>query len=211
MSNFCDKCLAQPCKCVKLCSKCGVEKNTTNFHKDSRRLDGLYSSCKECKSEYYNSNRDKINTRKKINRQNNLEKSREWEKLNRIKNKSAIRISHRNYRNKKYKTDILFRIKRVVNSAIRNTMKDLKQTKNRKTLSILGCSSEELKIYLESKFKDGMSWDNYGEWHIDHKIPLATAKTENDVYKLNHYTNLQPLWAIDNLKKGANLNWTKTN
>jgi hypothetical protein len=48
-----------------------------------------------------------------------------------------------------------------------------------------------------------MTWSNMGEWHIDHIKPLATAKTEKDVYELNHYTNLQPLWAKDNLSKGA--------
>ena len=61
---------------------------------------------------------------------------------------------------------------------------------------------EFLKEHLESQFIDGMGWDNRVEWHIDHIIPLSSAKTEDELYRLCHYTNLQPLWAEDNLKKG---------
>jgi hypothetical protein len=66
----------------------------------------------------------------------------------------------------------------------------------------LGIDYDELKIYFESLFTEGMSWDNIGIWHIDHIIPLSTAKTEEDVIRLCHYTNLQPLWGEDNIKKG---------
>ena len=61
-----------------------------------------------------------------------------------------------------------------------------------------------IKIWIESKWLEGMSWDNHtvNGWHIDHVIPLASAKTEEEIYKLNHYTNLQPLWWYDNLSKG---------
>jgi hypothetical protein len=55
---------------------------------------------------------------------------------------------------------------------------------------------------LEKQFVVGMSWDNRNKWHIDHIIPLSSAKTEEEIYKLAHYTNLQPLWAEDNLSKG---------
>jgi hypothetical protein len=70
-------------------------------------------------------------------------------------------------------------------------------------LEIVGLSSEELKIYIESKFLEGMTWENYGlhGWHIDHIIPLSSVKTEDEIIKLCHYTNLQPLWAKDNLSK----------
>jgi hypothetical protein len=67
--------------------------------------------------------------------------------------------------------------------------------------SIVGCTYEYLKTYLESKFQEGMSWENQGLWHIDHIIPLSSGKNEEDIYKLCHFTNLQPLWAQDNLKK----------
>lgn len=66
---------------------------------------------------------------------------------------------------------------------------------------ILGCNYDEFVLYLSSKFCDGMSLENYGEWHIDHIVPLSTAKTECEIVHLCHYTNLQPLWKKDNLLK----------
>jgi hypothetical protein len=76
-----------------------------------------------------------------------------------------------------------------------------KITKKNKTFEIIGCSPEFLKEYIENLFIDGMSWENRNQWHIDHIIPLSSAKTEKQMYKLCHYTNLQPLWVEDNLKK----------
>ena len=75
-------------------------------------------------------------------------------------------------------------------------------TKKNKTFDIVGCSPESLKEHLEKQFTNGMTWDNRSEWHIDHIIPLSSAKTEEELYKLCHYSNLQPLWAGDNLSKG---------
>ena len=71
----------------------------------------------------------------------------------------------------------------------------------------MGCDIEFLKKHLENQFLDGMTWDDKGfyGWHIDHIIPLSSAKTEEDVYKLCHYTNLQPLWAKDNYNKGSKI------
>jgi hypothetical protein len=80
-------------------------------------------------------------------------------------------------------------------------------TKKNTTFIIVGCVPSELKIHLESQFTTGMSWDNYGlyGWHIDHKVPLSSAKSEEELLKLCHYSNLQPLWAEDNLKKGSSI------
>jgi len=60
---------------------------------------------------------------------------------------------------------------------------------------------------LEKKFVGGMSWENYGKWHIDHIIPLSSANNEDEIYKLCYYTNLQPLWSEENLKKGKKINY----
>jgi hypothetical protein len=67
---------------------------------------------------------------------------------------------------------------------------------------MLGCDYQTAFKHIESRFKKGMSWDNFGDWHIDHIIPLASAKTEEELIELCHYTNLQPLWAEENLIKG---------
>jgi hypothetical protein len=77
--------------------------------------------------------------------------------------------------------------------------------KDTRTEKILGCSYSFFKAYIEARFKEGMSWENRGQWHLDHIIPLATAKTKKELLKLNHYTNMQPLWANDNLIKSDNL------
>ena len=68
--------------------------------------------------------------------------------------------------------------------------------KTNKTFDIIGCIPNELKIYLENLFLDGMNWDNYGYygWHIDHIIPLSFGKNDKEIYELCHYKNLQPLW-----------------
>lgn len=71
-----------------------------------------------------------------------------------------------------------------------------------KTEIMIGCTYDELRRHLESMFRDGMSWENKGKWHIDHIIPLSSAKTQEDVIKLCHYSNLQPLWEQENKKKG---------
>lgn len=78
-------------------------------------------------------------------------------------------------------------------------------SKPSKTQEILGCDWSYLKTHLESKFTDGMSWENRSMWHVDHIIPLASAKSIEEVVRLCHYTNLQPLWAEDNLKKGSKI------
>jgi hypothetical protein len=86
---------------------------------------------------------------------------------------------------------------------INHFLKTSNTPKKGSTFNIVGCTPQFLKEHLEKQFKDGMSWDNYGlyGWHIDHILPLSSAKNEDEIYKLCHYTNLQPLWAKENLSK----------
>ena len=89
-------------------------------------------------------------------------------------------------------------------SIVRNRARSaLKQKKNKPTLEYLGCSTIKLKEHIEKQFKPGMTWDNYGKWHIDHIIPLKYDKpTLEETCKRLHYLNTQPLWAKDNIAKG---------
>jgi hypothetical protein len=85
-------------------------------------------------------------------------------------------------------------LKYSISRTIRRSLKCKGLSKNKKSMDILGCSIEFFKAYIEERFDDDMSWENYGTfWDIDHKIPLSTAITEEQVLELNHYTNLQPL------------------
>jgi hypothetical protein len=108
----------------------------------------------------------------------------------------------RKWQSEKIKSDPLFKLSRNLRSLIKNSMKKLNYKKSSKTEKILGCDFEFFQLYMELQFKPGMRWDNHAEWHIDHKTPISWAKTEEEVIKLNHFTNLQPLWAVENIKKG---------
>jgi hypothetical protein len=74
-----------------------------------------------------------------------------------------------------------------------------------RSFELLGTDLESFKAYMESLFTEGMTWENHGEWHIDHIVPLASGKTPEEIWELCHYTNLQPLWAEDNLRKHTKL------
>lgn len=106
------------------------------------------------------------------------------------------------YQQERLKTDPLFKLKRNLRSRLNKAVQF--GYKAGSAVDDLGCSIEELKIYLELRFQPGMTWNNYGDWHIDHVKPLASFDiTDPDqVKQACHYTNLQPLWKEDNLRKG---------
>lgn len=110
----------------------------------------------------------------------------------------------------RFNNDELFAVKKRVRNLVRNSFRKKGYHKlESKTKDIIGISFNEFKLYMESKFVDGMNWENKNKWHIDHIIPLSTAKSAQDLIALSHYTNLQPLWAMDNLKKGDKLIYTE--
>jgi hypothetical protein len=118
-----------------------------------------------------------------------------------VKNKNLFN----NKKKEKYQKDIIFRLSTNLRNRLNNFLKTKGYNKNSKTFEIIGCSPQQLLEHLENQFVPGMSWSNRNEWHIDHIIPLSSAKDESEIYKLSHYTNLQPLWKVDNLKKGCKL------
>jgi hypothetical protein len=147
--------------------------------------------------------RDKFNESKRKYYLNNIESERTKRKEYYLKNKEKERKKNDEWRKNKLKTDGFFRMKRRLRERIRDYMKG--KHIGKKTKDILGLDYEEFKVYISDKFTQDMSWDNYGFWHLDHIIPLCEAKNEEELFKLNHYSNLQPLWAEDNLKKNRRL------
>ena len=123
-----------------------------------------------------------------------------------IEQKNKDKVRRYNKWKNKWANDELFAIKVRLRNLVRNSFRKSGYNKfEMKTEAIVGINYEEFKQYMESKFQVGMTWGNRGDWHIDHIIPLSTAKSEEELIALSHYTNLQPLWAIDNLKKGARI------
>jgi hypothetical protein len=197
---------------TKVCSKCSVDKPLSEYNVCSRVKDGRKAECRECQrigsKEYKIKNKEKIkeyNSKwnsenksyyqeyRKIWEVNNYDKV--LEKRKRFKEKNPNYIN--NYNKQRKKEDILFNL----TCSMRNQVNRIVKSDNSRTTDIIGCSPQELKEHLEKQFVSGMTWENRNEWHIDHIIPLSSAKTEEELYKLCHYTNLQPLWAEDNLKK----------
>ena len=145
----------------------------------------------------YKENPEKL----KIYYENNKEKILEYKKNWSVVNRDKIKIQKKEYIKNRKKLDILYYLKSVCRLRLYHFLNKNNITKNNKTFEIIGCTPQELKEHLEKQFVVGMSWENKNLWHIDHIIPLSSAKTEEELYKLCHFTNLQPLWAEENLKK----------
>ena len=145
-------------------------------------------------------NKEKLLVKSREYREENKKKINDGLKLWKLKNREKVLESRKRERDRA-KIDIIFNLKNRMRCRLHHFLTKSIVTKKSKTFDILGCSPYFLKEHLEKQFKSGMTWDNRNEWHIDHIIPLSSAKTEEDIYKLCHYSNLQPLWAEDNLKK----------
>ena len=129
----------------------------------------------------------------------NIESEREKRKEYYYKNKEVLRCKTDEWKRKKMNEDGFYRMKKNLRDRIRGYLVD--DTKSKRTMDIVGLDKIEFKLYIQNKFTEGMSWENYGKWHLDHIKPLCQAKDKKEALILNHYTNLQPLWAEDNLKK----------
>jgi hypothetical protein len=214
---------------MKCCKKCNEFKSYDEFGKNKSKKDGIDIYCKKCNAlktlnskkdkeeiriynkeyrvknssklkdyhlNYYLNNSDIIKDRTKS--YSKTEKSKKYKKKYRLENKEKISEYNVTYRDIKKDDQIRHRIS--------ESLKSFGSKKNNKTVDIVGCSIEDLKLYLESKFESCMTWENYGKyngefnygWNIDHIIPLSSAKTEEELIRLNHYTNLQPLCSYVN-------------
>jgi hypothetical protein len=157
---------------------------------------------KEQRKKYREENPDKVKEQRKKYREENPDKVKEYMKKYREENPDKVKEQRKKYKKRKYTKDQIYRTNELIRSRIRKFFNSKGSTKNKKTLEMLGTTIENVNHHLESQFKDGMTWENQGKvWHIDHKVPLSLAKTEEEAYKLNHYTNLQPLFGKENLMK----------
>jgi len=188
----------------KICNKCGENKMVTEYHKGKTK-DGYQYTCKVCKQNYAIQNKEKENERKLKWKLNNPEKTTESKKKYYQLNREKEIRRNTNKINERKKTDTTLKLSCLMRSRTSTFIKLKKYKKNNNTFKIIGCSPSELKCYIENLFTEGMSWENHGSfgWHIDHIVPLSSANTEEEIYKLCHYSNLQPLWAIENLQKGS--------
>ena len=187
---------------ISLIKKENYQKNTEEYNKKSKEYRNKNKeNISEQKKKYYEKNKEDILLKRKeyyesLTSDESLRKIlRERNKINtkryRDRNKEAIsqKIKERK------KNDPLYKLIDSIRTLIWISINKMGYEKNSKTNDILGCHFEEFKIYIEQQFIEGMSWENYGEWHLDHKIPVSWAGTEDQVYELNKYTNFQPLWA----------------
>jgi hypothetical protein len=162
------------------------------------------------KERYVNETEEQREKRKK-SMYSHVDRNRdEWNKksLEYYYNNKEERLKYgKQYVKEKYQNDILYKLRVIISSTISRRLKKVTDKKSKSSLEMVGLDNwNTLKEYIENQWGEGMTWDNYGnkpgDWSIDHIIPISSAKTEEEIYKLNHYTNLRPMWHIDNIKKG---------
>lgn len=200
------------------CNKCKIWKDETHFSKEKRALNGLYSICHECKQIYREENSKQI---KEWHAQNYINNKKEIDIENRnwrVNNREIVNLIQRIYRKNnpektrerklrnyhKKKNDPVYNLKIRLRNRLRGALDNQGFKKNKIFAQVIGCSYEQLKFYIESQFKNGMTWENRNLWELDHIIALGLANTEEEVYKLSHYTNIQPLWIEDHKIKTIN-------
>ncbi len=217
-------------KTRKTCTKCNQDKELAEFYKRKDSPDGLRNDCKECRKAYdrehyevnrehelayqkayREENRDKISARKKLYYEENRERFSANSKVYYKKNREEIVARVADYARDRRANDSTYRWVHKLRNMLNHILHG--RSSHPEALALLGCTGQEYRDHLESQFTDGMSWDNYGEWHVDHIIPVSAF----DQSKLDeraicwHYSNTQPLWAEDNMAKGSKLPTESTN
>lgn len=193
---------------TKVCKGCNNTKPTNEFYGGRNKCIVCYrkernehrkknkDSINEKGREYYYSNHDKMLEKRK--------NYREGENKERVSNYNKEYL--KTYEKNRVKSDKLYEIRRTIRNVIKGSLYKKGYTENSKTYKILGCSYEEFKSHIESQWEEWMNWDNYGKcngkekygWDFDHIIPLSSVTTEEDIIKLNHYSNIQPLCSYVN-------------
>jgi len=202
---------------TKFCSKCNIEKNFNDFPKNKSRKDKHDAWCKECSRKKGKLYYIKHLSERKLYRDNHKKHSQQYRELNSHKNinyqklyriiyKKELLEKQKEYEKKRRKTNINYRLKCILRTRIYQVL--IGVSKSQSTMELIGCNIEQLKLHLESKFQSGMTWENYGfyGWHVDHIRPCASFDLKNPEQQRQcfNYSNLQPLWAVDNLRKADN-------
>ena len=206
---------------MKTCIICNIEKDLSEFNKLSKSPSGYQNKCREChsriKKEWYE--RKKESDSNFLEERNRKSRERYFERLNsepdfKEKLSESVKDYHENKKEdvnwrkernrlqtERINRNPLLKFRRRLVEKLRRNIFGKGYKENSFTYKVLGCDCQHFKNYIESQFKEGMSWENYGEWHFDHIIPLSIAKSEDEVIKLCHHTNVQPLWWQDNVEK----------
>lgn len=202
---------------MKVCKTCCTTKPFDQFYVCGKHKNKTYyrGECIECNRQFQKTTgkkytqkyrkTEKYKQTKKTFRlsEEQIKKRKEYSQRPEVKARrsylAATRLKER------YKTDPLYKLKVTARARLYEVLTRYKYPKRGSIFHYLGCDIHTLKQHLELQFKDGMNWDNYGDWHVDHITPLASANTEKELVKLFHYTNLQPLWGKENLSKGNKL------
>ncbi|MBI2449695.1 hypothetical protein HYV49_05355 [Candidatus Pacearchaeota archaeon] len=208
---------------MKICSKCKIEKNFSEFYKNKNKKDGLRSQCKDCQKQYHKEHREEkkeyMKQYREMHREEIKQQKKQYNEMHKEEIKQQKKQWHENNKEKtrqlkqeKFKNDINFKIAYYLRTRLYKALK--RNQKSGSAVRDLGCSLDEFRKYFEPKFhvrKTGeqMVWENYGKkgWHIDHIIPLSSfdLSDRKQLLKACHYTNLQPLWAEENLKKNKHI------
>ena len=185
------------------CSKCKVVKPLDAFHRDKKRASGRRASCKQCRQQRYQENREKDIERAKQHYQDNKEMKLAYQHEYNRKN----RKERQDYRRNRKKNDPAFALRYTISKRICEMLKSNNGSKKGESImKYLPYTQEQLKEHIEKQFKPGMSWDNRSEWHLDHIYPQSLLPYDS----MNHpnfqkawaLENLQPLWAKENIIKG---------
>lgn len=133
------------------------------------------------------------------------EKFRKISLQNYYKHKEKRLIYSYTYLKNRLQNDPLFAFRHNISSMISQAFRIKSYSKKSRTFEIIGCTKDELILHFEKQFLPKMGWQNRSDWHIDHIVPLSSASTEQDLINLNHFTNLRPIWAKENLLKSSKM------
>lgn len=204
-----------------ICSQCKIDKDVLYFNKNICSITGYQNTCKNCRKENRELDKEKISLSNKEWRINNKEYKAKKDKEYRENNIEAVRTNKRKYEKNKRADSPLFKLSTNLRKTMSSGLKNKNFGKNSSTLEILGCTFEDFKQYIEKQFLNWMSWENYGNvcetleyncsWDLDHIIPISYAKTEEEVYLLNHWSNFQPLCSKVNRWEKKNIVYSVCN